>query len=852
MLQTRQLNAIMFTDIVGYTALMGKDTDKALELLRLSMEIQKQLVEQYNGKWLKEMGDGSLASFNSALDAVNCSIAIQESARSKINAKLRIGIHLGDITIENNDIFGDGVNVASRLESIADPGGIYISDNIEKSIKGQTNVQAKYLGEIKLKNVAYNVRTYALQGSGLPVPQVEEYKEISGRFLAAVQRRGVIRVAITYLAFSLFLMLLLPYVGTVVALPIWSSTALQIILVLGFLIAMYLAWNYERSPKGFVRTSSQQSWQNPNKGSQSKPLTSNLIIILLVVASAVLYFYPRSPGTQEKVASEIIDKSIAVIPFDDMSPGSDQKYLADGMQEAILNHLAKIKDMRVISRTTMEAYRESNKSTPSIARDVGVSYILEGSIQRIANKVRITVQLIQGNSDKHLWSENYDRDLSDIFTIQTEIAKRVAKELNTTISVKDRTLIETIPTTNLTAYDYYLKGMDFRNRSNEEEDLRFAAQMFSQAIEIDSTFTLAWVGLASTSRSTYWYRFNRTEELLVKTKQYLDRAIALDPDNFEVRLEAGKYHYQCKLDYGKALPIFEKLRSEYPNNSQLYAWTGYIYRRMGNFEKSFNSLDRAILLNPSSWNERANAAYTLVILGRYGEAEDYYTTVLDLNPSWDDGYSSLVELYQITGKIEQARRFTRNKNPDDHPWMYMTMSKTELLERNYDEAIRIIEASPSEFLVYEDEFIPRSQQLGLIYLMMSNRELATTHFQEARLILEDKLKELPDDPRLYSSLGIVYAGLGLKEEAVKAGNKALSIINFSVDAIEGYYRELDMARILTMNGRYDEAIKKLEFLLQRNGHLSMELLKRDPFWDPLRDINEFKELIENPKYQLSL
>ena len=852
MLQTRQLNAIMFTDIVGYTALMGKDTDKALELLRLSMEIQKQLVEQYNGKWLKEMGDGSLASFNSALDAVNCSIAIQESARSKINAKLRIGIHLGDITIENNDIFGDGVNVASRLESIADPGGIYISDNIEKSIKGQTNVQAKYLGEIKLKNVAYNVRTYALQGSGLPVPQVEEYKEISGRFLAAVQRRGVIRVAITYLAFSLFLMLLLPYIGTVVALPLWSTTTLGIILVLGFLIAMYLAWNYERSPNGFVRTSSQQSWQNPNKGSQSKPLTSNLIIILLVVASAVLYFYPRSPGTQEKVASEIIDKSIAVIPFDDMSPGSDQKYLADGMQEAILNHLAKIKDMRVISRTTMEAYRESNKSTPSIARDVGVSYILEGSIQRIANKVRITVQLIQGNSDKHLWSENYDRDLSDIFTIQTEIAKRVAKELNTTISVKDRTLIETIPTTNLTAYDYYLKGMDFRNRSNEEEDLRFAAQMFSQAIEIDSTFTLAWVGLASTSRSTYWYRFNRTEELLVKTKQYLDRAIALDPDNFEVRLEAGKYHYQCKLDYGKALPIFEKLRSEYPNNSQLYAWTGYIYRRMGNFEKSFNSLDRAILLNPSSWNERANAAYTLVILGRYGEAEDYYTTVLDLNPSWDDGYSSLVELYQITGKIEQARRFTRNKNPDDHPWMYMTMSKTELLERNYDEAIRIIEASAREFLVYEDEFISRSQQLGLIYLMMSNRELATTHFQEARLILENKLKELPDDPRLYSSLGIVYAGLGLKEEAVKAGNKALSIINISDDAIEGFYRELDMARILTMTGRYDEAIKKLEFLLQGNGNLSVELLKRDPFWDSLRDINAFKELIENPKYQLSL
>ena len=177
------------------------------------MEIQKQLVKQHNGKWLKEMGDGALVSFSSALDAVNCSIEIQESVKTKLDAKLRIGIHLGDITIEKNDVYGDGVNVASRLESIADPGGIYISDNVEKSIKGQTNVQAKYLGEIKLKNVAYGVRTYALQGAGLPVPGTNKNKEISGRFLAEVQRRGVIRVAITYLAFSLFLILLLPYVG---------------------------------------------------------------------------------------------------------------------------------------------------------------------------------------------------------------------------------------------------------------------------------------------------------------------------------------------------------------------------------------------------------------------------------------------------------------------------------------------------------------------------------------------------------------------------------------------------------------------------------------------------------------
>ena len=183
---TRQLAAIMFTDIVGYTALMGKDTAKALELVRISKEIQKPLVEKHNGKWLKEMGDGAMAQFSTALDAVNCSIEIQEVARAKLDGKLRIGIHSGDITIEDDDVYGDGVNVASRLESIADPGGIYISDSIEKAIRGLGDVQAKYFGEIKLKNVAYGVRTYAVQGVGLPVPEVKDDKELSGHLWAEI------------------------------------------------------------------------------------------------------------------------------------------------------------------------------------------------------------------------------------------------------------------------------------------------------------------------------------------------------------------------------------------------------------------------------------------------------------------------------------------------------------------------------------------------------------------------------------------------------------------------------------------------------------------------------------------
>jgi|GEM_PF-6194577 len=304
--QKRQLAAIMFTDLVGYTALMGKDSNKTLELVRISKEIQKPLVEKHNGKWLKEMGDGAMAQFSTALDAVNCSIEIQEIARGKLDAKLRIGIHLGDVTVEEHDVHGDGVNVASRLESIADPGGIYVSDAIEKAIRGQSDIQAKYLGESKLKNVDYGVRTYALQGVGLPVPDLKQDKELTGRFLAELQRRGVLRAGILYILVSLVLILLLPYAHLWMPLPSWSGALLIAILVIGLPVALYFAWHYERSPEGFVKTTSAKSWQNPYPSTAKKPMTGNLVIGALLVITLFTFVYQQSWFSK---ATEI-DKSV--------------------------------------------------------------------------------------------------------------------------------------------------------------------------------------------------------------------------------------------------------------------------------------------------------------------------------------------------------------------------------------------------------------------------------------------------------------------------------------------------------------------------------------------------------------
>ncbi len=301
---TRQLAAIMFTDIVGYTAMMGKDSNKALESVHQSIHIQKPLVELHNGKWLKEMGDGAMAQFGSALDAVNCALEIQRTSRADFEADLRIGIHLGDITIENNDVYGDGVNVAARLESIADPGGIYISESIEKAIRGQSNVQAKYLGEVNLKNVDYGVRTYALQGVGLPVPELKEKAELSGRLFTEIIRRGVIRAGIIYILISLLLVLLEPFVSIWIMFPDSFGKILLAVLGVGFPIAVSLAWRYERTAEGFVRTTSNKSWQNSFSAAQRKPFTGTFIIEALSAIIIGSYIYLQYFGKKENLSGD--------------------------------------------------------------------------------------------------------------------------------------------------------------------------------------------------------------------------------------------------------------------------------------------------------------------------------------------------------------------------------------------------------------------------------------------------------------------------------------------------------------------------------------------------------------------
>ncbi len=579
-----------------------------------------------------------------------------------------------------------------------------------------------------------------------------------------------------------------------------------------------------------------------------------LVVVAVIISVLILSYviYSNDNLISKKTEVELKDKSIAVLPCMNLSDEKDNQYFADGQMEAILNHLTKISELRVISRTTMLNYRETTKSIPEIAKELGVKYVLELSVQKSGQKVNITAQLIDADTDRHLWSNNYIRDLKDVFAIQTEIAKRVARELKAKIAPNEQAVIESIPTSDLTAYDFYLKGLDYNHRSLQSEYFHYAIQMFERSVEIDPNFTLAWVGLASVSSNIYWFNFEGSEKHKKIIKKYLDKAIALDPDLPEVKLEEGLYYYRTELNYPKAIEILKKLKSEYPNNFQLHAWLGYVNRRMGRFEKFKEYMDKVILMNPSSWGAYFATGETLIMLRRYKEAEDYLKTAIELNPAESNNFIFLARLYLITGDVNKARRLLNENRNISEPVINKTRSYIELMNRKYKLALQILESSPHELIISHEAYSTKSLQIGLIYYEMLNEKQSYMQFQKAREILEEKLMAFPNDSRIYSSLGIVYAGLGMKEESLDAGNRALSLMNVSIDALRGVYREIDMARILMMLGDNDKAIVKLEFLLQQYSFLSVEILKNDPFWDPLRALDSFITLINNPKYQINL
>ncbi|MBI5371327.1 MAG: hypothetical protein HZA79_04785 [Sphingobacteriales bacterium] len=494
---SHQLAAILFADIVGYTAMMQENEETAVEKVNRFREVVELIAEELSGKIIQYYGDGSLLLFHSSTDAAEFAKLLQEDLQNEPRIPVRIGIHMGDVLVHSGNIFGDVVNIAARIQSLAPVGGIYISEMVYRNIANKKELASVFVREEKLKNVKESVRIYQLITEGDH-----------------------------------------PFVQPVVT----ADTA--------------------------------------------------------------------APATGPS--------SIAVLPFSNLSSDPQQDYFSDGLTEDIITQLSKIRAYKVISRTSVMQYKNSPKTIKEIGKELGVSLVLEGSVQRHGDQVRITAQLINATTDEHVWADSYDRPMLDIFSIQREVALAIAAVLNTTLSNKETRELDYIPTTDLQAYDYYLRGKLLLENRNKA-DLLLAREHFMQAVSRDRTFAIAYSGLADTYLLSSFRGYEDPVMMLWQAKKYIDTAAGLDSFSGETQASLGYWYFQS-FDWHAAEITYRRSISLNQNQSNVYLWLAVLLQAKGEQEEALKIYEMGSEINPMWDYLQKNKIILLVNMNKKEEA----------------------------------------------------------------------------------------------------------------------------------------------------------------------------------------------------------------------------------------
>ncbi|MBL7870749.1 MAG: hypothetical protein JNM78_03985 [Cyclobacteriaceae bacterium] len=564
--QTRQLAAIMFTDIVGYTTLMGKDEHKAFALLNKNRQLQKPIIESFGGRWIKEMGDGVIASFNTASNALAAAKKIQEACRADADFQLRIGIHLGEVVFENEDVFGDGVNIASRIESLGIAGAVLISKAIRDQVKNNSDFQLESLGHFDFKNVSEPIEVYALSNPGFAVPKQEE---MQGK-------------------------LKLP-------------------------------------PK------------------KSSALTWIIAIPVIAAASFSIWFFKDRKEPIDSVA----DQSIAVLAFVDMSQEKDQEYFSDGLSENVIDLLAKVNSLKVIGRTSSFSFKGKNEDLRVIGEKLGAANILEGSVQRDGNKIRITAQLIRSADGFHLWSEKYDRELKDIFAIQDEISLAILKAIKVKLIGQEKEALLKKYTDNVEAYQLYLHGRFHVNKSTPDGFMK-AIEYFKAAIALDPNYSIAYSGMAFCYLSLWYWNWLPPEKSLPLGLQAAQKSLELDSNIAESHLAIGrvKLHNEWKVSEAKA--EFNKALDINPNNAECHVQLSMCAALLGNNKEAMEHSQMAVRLDPFSQMNLWMATTAPYVIGDIETTLENGKRIIDLDSTFFAGHWWVGLSYMDSGKYQEG------------------------------------------------------------------------------------------------------------------------------------------------------------------------------------------------------
>lgn len=660
-------------------------------------------------------------------------------------------------------------------------------------------------------------------------------------FFCELRRRKVYRTAAGYAVFGWVLIQIAATIFPALELPNWTLRGVILAVLAGFPVMLVVSWAFDIGPHGFEKTAPIAA-PAEDCPPALKPRRRNIYVLaglgVLLAAVAGFILLPRT-------SSAPLEKSIAVLPFDNFSEDKENEHFADGIQDDLLTSLAKIGDLKVISRTSVMPYKGKAHNMKEIGRALNVGALLEGSVRREGDRVRVNVQLINAANDQHLWAEVYERDLTDVFAIQSALAHEIAAQLKAKLSPDEKARVDTRPTQNGEAYLLYVQAQAIATGSDTEERKK-AEPLFERALALDPNFALAYARL-SWLQSWLYFSIDPTPARLEKARAAANAAVRLQPDLPECHVALGFIYYYGDRDYERALNEFAIAQRALPNDAGVYRAIGAIQRRQGEWSESTASYHRAFSLNPRDAVLVRNLALNFVAARDYATAAKTFDRAVALAPTdfeikalraWIDVYRS--------GDFAAFDRLLAATAPeaDASPVEALARFNVLFFERKYDEALTALAKSRFENMRGETSApLPKSFLAAQLYRAKGDNGQARAAYEQALGVAERAVTDSPTDPSRHALLGLIYAGLGRNDEALREGNRAVEILPETKDAFGGPIFTVSLARIHTLVGNQDQAIALLERSLRTPNGITAAELRFEPTWDPLRANSHFQKLI---------
>ena len=673
-----------------------------------------------------------------------------------------------------------------------------------------------------------------------------------GNLFAELKRRNVYKVAVAYAVVAWLLIQVATQVFPFFEIPNWAVRLVVLVMIAGFPIALIIAWAFELTPEGIKRTEDvdlAESARQPRKHAWI------FVVVVGALLSIGLFLVGRYTARNNSGGSspELPAKSIAVLPFENLSDDKSAAYFAEGIQDEILTKLASIADLKVVSRTSTAKYKSKPEDLKTVSQQLGVANVLEGSVQKAADKVRVNVQLIDARADSHLWAKTYDRDLADVFAIQSEVAQEIADSLKAKLSPTEVNAVASAPTKDTQAYDLFLKG-EFEQRvanSNfRPESFDQAARWYKEAIARDPNFALAIAQLAICKLRRHWLTEPLSETELMEAGRLAKQALSLAPDLPEAHVALGLFHYYGFREYEEALTEFQRALELRANYSLALQFIAFVHRRQGKWDRTVEELKKAIVQDPGDPYVRGGLAETYVFLRMWKEAEDNARHDLTIDPHEATAMRMLLlSSLNRAGNAREPLRILATFPPDDlllpntgmFDMVIGTRGQTLVLARDFNAALK---ACDTGIVATTNEWQRLAAKTG-IRVLAGDVSGAQSEAEKARDLLEARLREHPKDFRALRALSWVYLALDRKTDALNIARRAVELLPLEKDAVLGSGNLAALAEIQAQTGAVKEAVENLKKLLSipAGETISIARLKIDPVWNPIRNDSAFQELL---------